>query len=123
MEHVTDAERHVAEVWQCLADACLEHDQVHEQRALRELQRLVPEQRQPPAVPVQAAVCCSCGFTWWWPTTGVRPATCPDCPSDAASVPASWRLARMRTALHHIAAAADRADLATVRELVREALA
>lgn len=43
-----DEDRAVADAWQCLADACLEHDHDHERRAVDELCRLgefLPAQR------------------------------------------------------------------------------
>lgn len=45
MTDTTDAIRHA---WQCIADANVEHDQAHEQRACAELHRLeqlIPEPR------------------------------------------------------------------------------
>lgn len=38
---MSDYDTALAEVWQCLADSCLEHDQSHERRALDELARLL----------------------------------------------------------------------------------
>lgn len=88
----------------------------------RSLELLLPD--SPPRrwrlLPVQAQTCASCGLRWWWPTTGDRPATCPQCGPGA--LPAHWHPARMRTALHLIATAAERGDLPLVLALTVEAL-
>lgn len=90
----------------------------------RSLASLLPD--DPPRrwrlLPVQAQDCGSCGLRWWWPTLGDRPAFCPHCQSTPGTLPAHWQPARMRTALHHIAAAAERGDLTAVLAEARNAL-